>query len=140
MSERCIKTVDWDKALRFLSTAAASAPYAEEPEIVWHDHPDETWKNATELSSIEARHKEAVDSLISTYVENRTWPHGNDEIWWCIQQRFDFATDQVLKWASVPSPLVTGIWSDNKLPVVGFFKALLTEDYWRTKFPENEEL
>ena len=139
MSERCIKIVDWDKALNFLSNAASSAPYAEQPEIVWHDHPDEIWKNATELLSIEQRHREEVDDLILTYMEKREWLQCADEISWCVQQRFDFAIKQIEGWASVPLPLATGIWSDHKLPAVDFFKAILTKYYWREKISEDGE-
>lgn len=139
MPDRHITPVNWEEAWAVLSRNSELAPSGEEPEVVWFDHPDDEWKNGTELVAIEEEHQLEVDQLIKECFEAKEWPEVHSDIGWCIQKRFDFVFERVKEWASVPRPLVTGIWSDHKLPVRDFFVALLTEYYWRETYSAEKE-
>ena len=137
MTGRHINPVNWEKARGVLLRNSELAPYGEQPEVIWFDHPDEEWKTEAQFIAIEERHRAEVDRLIKKCFEKKRWSEVRPDIGWCVQKRFDFAFEQVNEWASVPDPLVTGVWSDHGLPAKEFFLALLTEYYWRVTYPEE---
>jgi hypothetical protein len=64
----------WRALHSVLQDARDTLPYAEEPERIHWDHPDDDWKNNSEVQAIEDNCSLDTDALIRHYCLKQSWP------------------------------------------------------------------
>jgi len=96
MSEESDNLKFWDALYDVLSDSSSNLPYAEEPDRVHWNHPDEEWKNQTELDNLEEEVTGEIDEMIVFFCENKEWPKKNtNNAIFFLEKRIDWALSQI---------------------------------------------
>lgn len=74
MSEHVTGLDFWMALHNYLQNALATLPYADDPDRIHWDHPDEEWKNEAEMDAIQEGCAPETDKLIETFCRTRRWP------------------------------------------------------------------
>lgn len=64
----------WRALHGVLQDARTTLPYADEPDRIHWSHPDEDWKNDSEVQAIEDNCLSDADALIRHYCFKKAWP------------------------------------------------------------------
>lgn len=64
----------WSALHSILQDALSRMPCADEPERIHWDHPDDDWKNNSEVQALEDNCFSETDSLIRHYCLEQAWP------------------------------------------------------------------
>jgi len=125
----------WRALHNALQSARETLPYADEPDRIHWDHPDDEWKNDSEVQALETNCSSETDTLIRHYCLEQAWPkRSKNNARYFAERRIRWALGFV-RISTIPLP-ESAVAAIPRPPQSGwdFLQWLLIEAYHR-RFP-----